>query len=97
MTDTEMEFLIMLGVLWVVFGILNAYWYKKKGGSAIQGFILSALLSPIIAALIIAVSKPDKKALDQAAVASGEFKKCPACAELIKNAATKCRFCGEQL
>ena len=37
-----------------------------------------------------------RKSGDQApAEASSDTRPCPACAELIKNAATKCRFCGE--
>lgn len=40
------------------------------------------------------IMKKDQEALDRRLLKAGTMKSCPACAELVKVEATKCRFCG---
>ena len=47
--------------------------------------------------ILILLWPKDQKVLDHQALYSGELKKCPACAELIKTEANKCRFCRTEL
>ena len=83
-------------IIWVVCGIIAAAIAGGKGRSGCGGFAIGFLLGPlgIIWALVM---KTDQTKVDDKAVKSGEMKKCPACAELVRTEATKCRHCGETL
>jgi hypothetical protein len=88
--------MVFLVFLWLLFGIAGAVIMSNKGRSGCGGFALGALLGPI--GLIIAlVLKSDHRALEIEALRSGEMRKCPDCAELVKIEARKCRFCGAAL
>jgi hypothetical protein len=95
--ETEALLLWSIGLTWLLFSLVVGIWSRRKGGSFIAGFIFSMLLSPLIAALIVAVRKPMKQTIENRELASGQVKKCPQCAELVRAEAKKCRFCGADL
>lgn len=70
-------------ILIVVAGIAGAALAKQKGRSPILWFLLCA----IIPLLVIAI------ALLPPVVAIGINKRCPHCAEIIKENATVCKYC----
>lgn len=80
------NFLLLYGwytlYLWIMFSLIVGIWSRRKGGSFIAGFIFSLLLSPLIAALIVAVRKPITSTIEKRALTSGTMKRCPYCAEL---------------
>ena len=88
-----MEVLI---VIWVLFGIAAAVVMTNKGRSGCGGFALGFLLGPI--GLVIAlVMGADHREMEKAELRSGNMRKCPQCAEVIRLAAKKCRFCGSDV
>lgn len=82
--------------VWIICGVICTVIANNKGRSGLGWFLIGMLLGPFGIILALVVGK-NEEAVVQAAVASGEMKKCPHCAELIKNEAIKCRFCGEKV
>lgn len=87
-----MEYFVVL----VLFGAVTAVVAKNKGRSAFGWFLIGVLLGPIGLILALVVSK-NLAAIEHEALSSGAAKKCPFCAELIKQEAIVCRFCGREL
>ncbi len=82
-------------LVWAVLSALVGAWASSRGHSAFGMFLASVLLSPLIGFLIEAIRGKNVLAAEHEAIAVGAMKKCPACAELVRSEAAKCRYCGE--
>lgn len=58
---------------------------------------MSLFLTPIVGILMAVVARPNRVAAKRMKAASGDQRKCPFCAELVKREATICRFCHKEL
>ena len=87
----------LLGLLLMTFiGFINIPIAQHKGRSPVRWFFLGFLLGPVGFILMLFMPKTRAKK-DEEALARGELKKCPSCAELIKSEAVKCPYCGDTL
>lgn len=82
--------------LWIVLSVLAGVLAENKGRSGVGFFFLSLVLSPLIGLIAAAVVENRKNVIAERAIESGESRKCPFCAEIIKAEATICRFCGRE-
>jgi hypothetical protein len=98
----------MVVVVWIIFAIVLGIWVDRRGRSGILAAFLAVFLSPLVMWIIhLAIGPkiiaPEQNAYNGPIPASEPpvnfeaTKRCPACAEVILQAARKCKHCGEQL
>ena len=81
-----------LVIIWVVLGFVTAKIAESKGRPFGTWLIYGFICFPL-AILYLTVSKPS----DETLVDSGEYRKCPFCAEVVRSEAKVCRYCNKEL
>jgi uncharacterized membrane protein len=82
--------LIVSVALWVIFAIAVASFAERRGHRREKWFIISLLVSPLLALLFIVMNGPSTET-------GSTFKKCPFCFEAIRSEAIRCRHCQADL
>jgi len=86
---------LTLGALNVLIGIVPALIANRKGRSFIKWWIYGTLIF-IVALIHALVVKPDIESINRKKAEEG-FRKCPFCAEWVRNEAKVCRYCNREI
>lgn len=86
-----------LFLIWIVGAVAVAIIAGRRGRDGIRWFALAALISPLLAGILVFLLPSRIEGATAASIERGTGKKCPACAEVVRIEALKCRFCGSAL
>lgn len=87
-----MEFLLLA----ICIGVIPGFIAQSKGRSFVAWWLYGAALF-IVALPHSLIMKADQEEIEREQLDSGNSKRCPFCAEIIKKQAVVCRFCGRDL
>jgi hypothetical protein len=90
-SEEGMEVLVIAALI----GLVPAAIAKNKGRSFVLWWLFGAALF-IVALPVALLIKPDAEAIERQQLVDG-MKKCPYCAEFIKNEASVCKHCAREL
>jgi hypothetical protein len=84
---------------WLVTAMLVARGAAGRGRSGVGWFLLAILLAPPVAALMLLVlpDRAEARQRAQARIGKGGLRLCPSCAEVVRQEARCCRYCGVDL
>ena len=102
MNNPVADILVLLLLIWLACVFICARiadaTHRNSGPWSLVGFFLGPL--GVLITLIVCNSTPipvDQKTLEAKGLKDGTLRVCPDCAETIKAAAQKCRFCGSSV
>lgn len=82
-------------VFWLGFSVAIAVWASNRGRSGLGWFLISVLVSPLLAAIFLAVTR--NLAVEVNTVSPGTHGRCPACSEPILLTAKICKHCHSEV
>jgi hypothetical protein len=92
MDDGTLSYLFVIFLVAITIGWIPAVIAKSKGRSGFFWWIYGTLFFIIALPHVLIISRNDA-GIERKKIKSGEMKKCPQCAELIRKEANVCRYC----
>lgn len=90
-----MEFIAIV-FFWLIFSLFAAIAASGRGQPWFLVLFVSLVFSPLIGFFAVYLTPKNEGVLNEKLLKKGIMKKCSLCAELIKNQAKVCRFCGHK-
>ena len=86
------------GLIWFVLAIAIGIWASNRGRSGFGWFLLAVVISPLLAGILLAVTK-NKADIGVISNIPSEktHARCSQCAEFVLPEAKKCKHCGAEL
>lgn len=84
-------------LFWCVLSVVVGVFASGKGRSGFGWFLLSMLISPLFAAIFLAVVKDVSREASSAGPSDKTHVKCPVCAEFVLPEAKVCKHCSAPL
>lgn len=94
------DVVVLLALFWIAASVAVAIAARSRGRSWLGWFLLAAIVSPLIALTLVLVLPRQGGALVSPfgeAISAKTHARCPACRELVRIDASRCRYCGETL
>ena len=92
--------MIELTLFWLLGAVVVGIAARGRGRSGIGWALLAFVLSPLLAGFLV-LALPSRsaaaRALEAEAPAEKTHARCPACREMVRRDAVKCRYCGAVL
>lgn len=83
--------------VWIIGSVLAGWFADTRGRCGPCYAVLALVLSPLVAFLILFVVGPNEEKMEERKLEDSGTKRCPYCAELVKEAAIVCKHCGRDL
>ena len=87
--------MIIAIISWLVLAVAVGYVADQRGRSAVGWVVLSLLVSPIIAGVMLLLVPRNLAVLEERQLADGG-NQCPMCVDVIRGVTTRCTLCGSE-
>ena len=84
---------VALVVWWLAFAGCVGWFARAKGLDGPRHVLLSLLISPVLAGLVVVLRRPHPERLREPDLSGGDSRQCPRCAEWVRVDAGTCGFC----
>jgi hypothetical protein len=93
----SIDLLLTLVIPWIIMSMIAGSIADAKGRSALGFFLLAFFFTPLVGVVCAVLAERNAEHDRALGLASGTLRQCPQCAEAVRAAALKCRYCLSDL